>query len=108
MGIEINRPLVKGKPIKREPCFYTGTEVKTMMIESADGDKFPVKYIRQTVTVITMFGDAVAFVKTNRGSKFEDSRGGKLSEDEVKSELLRLLDNKYKADSAFMCLTSEE
>ncbi len=74
------------------------------------------------VVVTTQYGDKVAFTKTNKGQNYRDSRGKKvtkkneygdketilrplmITEDEVRAELLRLLDCSATASQAFYAL----
>jgi len=94
---------------------------KRFFAENSDGETFPITYKRGMVIVKTNGGNVV-FTKTNRSNQFGDSRGRKvvtknewgdkvekilplmISEDEVKSELLRLLDTPEQAAAAFQSL----
>ena len=96
---------------------------KMFMVENAEGDTFPIRFIKAHVVVTTAAGDKVAFGKTSRGQNYWDSRGKKvkkknewgdettvvrplmISESEVRSELERLLGDRWEAARAMQLLS---
>lgn len=109
-----------------QPSFQTHSDASKFFIDvkNVDGEdgKMMVNLRKATVVVTTMYGDKVAFYKTNRGQNYRDSRGKKVSRknaygdvetiirphmigrDEVMSELHRLLDSPSLAMAAFNAL----
>jgi hypothetical protein len=95
---------------------------KMFFVENADGETFPIRFIRALVIVTTASGERVAFGKNSRGKNFWDSRGKKvrskddwdntierkvplmIDERECRDELARLLCDRYEADRAFRML----
>jgi hypothetical protein len=108
MGVQINQCPQRIKVKRERATFATGIESKLFIIENERGDKIPIRYVQMTVEVTTAYGDTVTFTKSNRSRNFGDSREKKaISEQEVKSELARLLDTKEDAEAAFQVLDSE-
>jgi hypothetical protein len=109
-----------------KPTFDAFGDAKKFFVDAKDanGDdtKIMVRLRSSCVVVTTAYGERVAFSKTNRGESYRDSRGKKvekknewgdkvvritklyLSENEVKAELHRLLDDMHEADRAFYAL----
>jgi hypothetical protein len=111
---------------KPSPSFETFADASRFFVdvknENGEDGKMMINLRKSCVVVTTASGDKVAFMKTNRGKTYRDSRGKKvtkksdwgdketiirplmISAEEVQSELKRLLDDSWMAEQAFRAL----
>jgi hypothetical protein len=113
-----------------KPTFEVFSDASRFFVDTKDENgetKKKMVVLRKACVVISITNakgevDKVAFMKTNRGQNYRDSRGRKcvkkhdngdteivirplmIGENEVKSELERMLDDRYEAERAFQAL----